>query len=179
MKYNILITGFGGQGVMLLGQMLSYAAIHAGMNATFYPSYGPEQRGGTANCSVVIAEHEIGSPIVTKPNVLVCFNAAALEKFLPRLQAGGILFANTSLIDDASITRADVEIVKLPLTEMANEIGSQKVANIIMFGAVVAKTGALPMEALEATLVKQLGHKPELLELNKQALLVGSKAAVR
>lgn len=157
----------------MIGQMMGYAAMLAGKNAAFYPSYGPEMRGGAASCSVVIADTEIGSPVVTRPNVLICFNAAALEKFGPSLRKGGILIANSSLIKKQDIKRNDVEVVNIPLNNLAEEIGSPKVANIIMLGAVVKKIGAFPMEYAEKVVLEKLKSKPELLELNKKALQCG------
>ncbi len=175
MNIRFLIAGFGGQGVMLIGQMMGYAATKAGISATFYPSYGPEQRGGAANCSVVIADGEIGSPVVTRPDVLVCFNATAFDKFSGTLAPGGTLFVNSSLVTDAAIP-SDVEIVRLPLFQMAEEAGSAKVGNIIMLGAVIQKTGAIPMSVVEATMLEKLGKKPALLEINKRALQMGADA---
>lgn len=175
MKVNILIAGFGGQGVMLIGQTLGFAACEAGKKATFFPSYGPEQRGGAANCSVVISDEEIGSPVVSSPDVLVCFNHTALEKFLPQLKPGGILIANSSLADVSAIDRTDIDVVAVPTDDLAREMGNAKVANVIMLGAVVKKTGVLKLEEAEATVLKKLAKKPHLLELNKQAIARGAE----
>lgn len=176
MNYTMLIAGFGGQGVVLMGQMVGYAAIAAGKHATFYPSYGPEQRGGTANCSVVVSDDEIGSPVVTKPNVLVCFNAAALDKFIPQLLPGGILFVNVSQINAEKLNKTGIEIVKIPVNQLAETIGSPKVANIIMLGAVIKKLGVFDLEFAEQAVSEKLGSKPALLELNKKALHQGTLA---
>jgi len=176
MSTKFLIAGFGGQGVILVGQLLGLAATAAGRRATFYPSYGPEQRGGTANCSVVISDEEIGSPLVTRPDALVCFNAAALNKFLPQLRPGGQLFINSSLIPSEEVERKDIELISLPINSLAAELGSDKVANIIMFGALVSRTGSVPLEYAEKIMLEKMARKPELLELNKKALLRGAQA---
>lgn len=174
MNFNMLISGFGGQGVVLIGQMIGRAAMAAGKNATFYPSYGPEQRGGTASCSVVISDAEIGSPVASRPNVLVCFNTAALEKFGPFLQKGGLLIANSSQIKERDCPQTDFDIIRIPINNLAEEIGSPKVANIIMMGAVIKKTGAFPIEYAEKVVLEKLKSKPDLLELNKKALCCGA-----
>lgn len=170
---NILIGGFGGQGVILVGQMLGYASIAAEKNATFFPSYGPEQRGGTANCSVVISDEEIGSPVVTAPDVLVCFNSTALEKFLPQLKPGGLLLVNSSQVSAEMITRTDIRTVQIPINQLADELGSPKVANIIMYAAIVSQTGVISIEQAEKTALEKLARKPQFLELNRAAFACG------
>ena len=177
MKYDICIAGFGGQGVMLLGQMLGRAACDAGLNATFCPSYGPEQRGGTANCSVVISDTDIGSPIVAYPGILVCFNRAALAKFLPVLQPNGILVLNTSQAALSDVTRSDITLVDVPADKLALELGSPKVANVIVLGALVKKSGVLTMEQVESVVLAKLAKKPPLLQMNKDALQRGAQLA--
>ena len=174
MKHDILIAGFGGQGVMLVGQLLGYAACGAGKQATFFPSYGPEQRGGAANCSVVISDDDIGSPVVLSPNVLVCFNQTALDKFLPQLKPGGVLVANSALVDCAAVTRSDIEKVALPVDALAQKVGSTKVANVIMLGAIVKKTGVLTLAEAEAAVLSKLAKKAEFIEMNQRALALGA-----
>jgi 2-oxoglutarate ferredoxin oxidoreductase subunit gamma len=172
-KYNILIAGFGGQGVMLVGQMLGYAACDIGKKATFFPSYGPEQRGGAASCSVVISDEEIGSPVVLSPNVLVCFNRTALDKYLSELRPKGLLIVNSSSTDCETITRDDIEVLEVPADDLALEMGNAKVANVIMFGAIVCKTGVLSLEGAKDVVLKKLAKKPQLQELNNRAFDCG------
>ena len=173
---RILIGGFGGQGIILLGQILGASAIGAGKNATFYPTYGPEMRGGTANCAVVISDEEIGSPLATQPDVLICFNAAALERFLPTLRTGGTLFVNSSQVRDEQIIRDDINIVRVPANSLADELGNPKVANVVMLGAVTQRTGIYTLEQAEAGVLEELSAKPHLYDINKQALVCGAEA---
>ena len=175
MKLQILIGGFGGQGVMLVGQTLGLAACDAGKKATFFPSYGPEQRGGAANCSVMLSDDEIGSPLVSTADVLICFNHTAMNTFLPRLKSGGVLIANSSLVDMADIGRTDIETVAVPIDDLARELGNPKVANVIMLGAVVAKIGVLPLEEVERTVLKKLASKPQLVDINRKAFACGTE----
>lgn len=173
---RMLIGGFGGQGVIMLGQMLGAAAISSGKNATFYPTYGPEQRGGTANCAVVISDKEIGSPIVTRPDVLICFNQTALEKFLPTLKPGGMLFVNSSQFSKEHTFRGDFYVIRVAADTLAQELGNAKVANAIMMGAVIQKTEICTPEHAEAGIVEELMSKSQLHEVNIKALKCGMLA---
>ena len=172
MELKMIIAGFGGQGVMVTGKLLGYAACDTGKKAMFLPQYGPEQRGGTASCTVILSEDEVGSPIVGKADVLMVFNQPSLEKFLPRLKKGGTLFANSTLCDTANVP-ADVKVVAIPVDDLAKEMGSRQVANIIMTGAFVKETGIFTVEELQETVKHVLGKKPALIPLNEAAVKKG------
>lgn len=172
MEKSLLISGFGGQGVMLIGQMLGYAASDAGKNATFYPSYGAEQRGGTANCTVIISDEEIGSPVTSKLDVLIAMNEPSLNKFESKVKKGGAIIVNSSLIKQ-KIDHSEKSVYYVPANDMANGLGSSKVANIIMLGAYIGVSGALSIEEAKNIISKKLGKKPELLELNFKAFDAG------
>lgn len=172
MELKMIIAGFGGQGVMVTGKLLGYAACAHNKQAMFLPQYGPEQRGGTASCTVILSEDEIGSPIVGKADVLMVFNQPSLEKFLPRLKEGGLLFANATLCDTAGL-EGRFEVISIPVDDMAKEMGVRQVANIIMTGAFTAKTGIFTADEISETVKHVLGKKPELIDLNEEAVQKG------
>ena len=175
MERNLMVAGFGGQGVMLLGKLLSYATCESSdYNVTFFPSYGAEQRGGTANCYVVISDEPIGAPLGDAMDDLIVMNAPSLNKFLYKLMPGGTLFINSSIVTD-EIPRADIKVVRVPVTELALEMGSAKVLNIIMLGVYVGYTQVVPEDVVWRTIEHKLGKKPALLPLNRQAFDLGLK----
>ena len=178
MSENILIAaGFGGQGVMLLGQILATAAMYDNKHSTWLPSYGPEMRGGTANCTVVISDELIGSPVTDSPGELIIMNIPSLLKFEPALKEDGLLILNTSVVDRAP-QRKDVEVVKIDANKIAEEIGNTKISNMVMLGAYLEKTGAVTVESVEKALRKKLtGKKAALIELNLEAIEAGMKLA--
>ena len=156
MERNLMVAGFGGQGVMTLGKFLAEATCDStDMNVTFFPSYGAEQRGGTANCYGVISDEDIGAPLGDSMD-------------------GGTLFINSSIVK-SEIARDDIQVVKVPVTEMALEMGNPKVLNIIMLGAYVGYTQVVPENVVWDTIQHKLGKKPKLLPLNKQAFEAGLK----
>ncbi len=172
-RLEIIIAGFGGQGVMVMGQLLAYAAMNSALEVTWMPSYGPEQRGGTANCTVVISTADIASPIVARPHVAVVMNTPSYEKFEPRVVPHGVLLVNSSLVPERSF-RTDIDVFYVPAVEVAGKLGNEKMANIVMVGALAAATGALPREALLAELSHFFeGDKARLLEGNRRALRQG------
>lgn len=174
METNLCVAGFGGQGVMTLGKFLADAACNAtDKNVTFFPSYGAEQRGGTANCFVVISDGMIGAPLGDVMDDLVVMNGPSLKRFLPTLKQGGTLFINSSIVDEADIDRTDVKVVKAPVTELALEMGNSKVLNVIMLGVYVGCTEVVPPEVVWETIEHKLGSKPKLLPLNKAAFEKG------
>lgn len=174
METNLCVAGFGGQGVMTLGKFLADAACNAtDKNVTFFPSYGAEQRGGTANCFVVISDGMIGAPLGDVMDDLVVMNGPSLKRFLPTLKQGGTLFINSSIVDEADIDRTDVKVVKAPVTELALEMGNSKVLNVIMLGVYVGCTEVVPAEVVWETIEHKLGSKPKLLPLNKAAFEKG------
>lgn len=173
MERNLMVAGFGGQGVMLLGKMLAYATCEStDMNVTFFPSYGAEQRGGTANCYVVISDEEVGAPLGDSMDDLIVMNDPSLNKFLYKLVPGGTLFINSSIVT-SDVTRDDVKVIKVPVTEMALEMGNPKVLNIIMLGAYVGYTQVVPEDVVLDTIVHQLSKKPALIPLNREAFARG------
>jgi 2-oxoglutarate ferredoxin oxidoreductase subunit gamma len=170
---DVIIAGFGGQGILFIGKLLAYAVMKEGRNVTWIPSYGPEMRGGTANCTVVVSDEEIGSPVITNPRSLIIMNNPSLEAFEPRLKTGGLLVVNTSLVT-LQPKRTDVNIVKVPANEIAIEVGNDKVANMVMLGAYIAKTKIVVKENILEALKKVLGKEKEgLFELNKIAFEKG------
>lgn len=169
METNLCVAGFGGQGVMTLGKFLASATCEStDKKVTFFPSYGAEQRGGTANCYVVISEDEIGAPLGNVMDDLIVMNGPSLSKFIGTLKQGGTLFINSSIVTD-NIDRKDIKVVKAPVTELALEMGNAKVLNIVMLGVYVGYTGVVPEEVVWATVEHKFGKKPKLLPINKEA----------
>ena len=173
MNHEMILAGFGGQGVMLMGQIITYAGMMEERQVSWFPAYGPEMRGGTANCSVIISDDPVGTPIVTEPEVVVAMNLPSLDKFEPQLVPGGALLINSSLIE-RNPHRADVKEYRIPCNEIAKEIGNMKVANMVMVGAIIAASGAVKLESvLEVCAKKVFKNKPEAMKLNEQAILRG------
>ena len=173
METNLCVAGFGGQGVMTLGKFLAEATCESSdLNVTFFPSYGAEQRGGTANCFVVISDREIGAPLGDRMDDLIIMNEPSLVKFLPTLKPGGRLFVNSSIVN-GDVGREDITVIKAPVTELALELGNSKVLNVIMLGVYVGYTGILDQELVWGIIEKKLGSKPKLLPLNRKAFEVG------
>ena len=174
METNLCVAGFGGQGVMTLGKFLAQATCDStDKNVTFFPSYGAEQRGGTANCFVVISDGAIGAPLGDVMDDLIVMNGPSLAKFLKTLKPGGTLFINSSIVDEKDVDRTDVKVVKAPVTEMALEMGNAKVLNVIMLGVYVGYTEVVPPQVVWETIEHKLGSKPKLLPLNRQAFEKG------
>ena len=174
METNLCVAGFGGQGVMTLGKFLAQATCDStDKNVTFFPSYGAEQRGGTANCFVVISDDAVGAPLGDVMDDLIVMNGPSLAKFLKTLKPGGTRFINSSIVDEKDVDRSDVKVVKAPVTEMALEMGNAKVLNVIMLGVYVGYTEVVPPEVVWDTIEHKLGSKPKLLPLNKQAFEKG------
>ena len=175
MERNLMVAGFGGQGVMTLGKFLAEATCEStDKNVTFFPSYGAEQRGGTANCYVVISDDDIGAPLGDQMDDLIVMNDPSLSKFLNKLVPGATLYINSSIVK-SEITRTDIKVVKAPVTELALEMGSAKVLNIIMLGVYVGYTQVVPEDVVWRTIEHKLGKKPALLPLNRQAFELGLK----
>lgn len=174
MLQEIILAGFGGQGVMSMGQLLAYAGLMEEKNVSWIPSYGPEMRGGTANCSVTISDEPVSSPIVAEPDTLIVLNRPSLEKFEKEIKPGGVLLINSSLID-LEPTRKDIKVLKIPANDLANEkLGNSRVANMIILGAFVELTGAVSIESVVNALKKVLPeYRHKLIPLNRQALEMG------
>ncbi|MDK2784365.1 MAG: 2-oxoglutarate ferredoxin oxidoreductase subunit gamma [Bacillota bacterium] len=173
MQQEFIFAGFGGQGVLLMGQLIAYAALYEGKKVSWIPSYGPEMRGGTANCTVVVSDREIGSPVVTRPSCVVAMNLPSLDKFEDKVKPGGVLVINSSMINREP-RRTDITVIKVPATATATELGNQRVANMVALGAVVEATRVVSVEGLVETLRKKLpAHHQDLLPLNQKAIEVG------
>ncbi len=173
METNLCVAGFGGQGVMTLGKFLADATCNStDLNVTFFPSYGAEQRGGTANCYVVISDEMIGAPLGDVMDDLIVMNGASLNKFLPKLRPGGRLFVNSSIVKE-EILREDITVVKAPVTELSLEMGNSKVLNIIMLGVYVGYTNVIAPEIVWDTIEHKLAYKATLLPLNRKAFEMG------
>jgi len=177
MQTEVFLAGFGGQGVMFAGQVLSYAAMDAGKEVTWIPSYGPEMRGGTANCTVVIADEEIGSPLVQNPPAVIVMNLPSLDKYEPTVKEGGVLVVNSSMVD-RDVNRSDITWVSLPCNEIAEQAGDRRMANIVATGALLALVPVLTLEEVESALREHMpGRHKHLLPKNVEALKRGAEFA--
>jgi 2-oxoglutarate ferredoxin oxidoreductase subunit gamma len=173
MLTKTIISGFGGQGVLSIGSTLATAAMLEGKYVTYLPSYGVEVRGGTANCTVAVSDEEIASPVASAPEFVVAMNQPSFVRFQGVLQAGGLLCANSSLVNTES-ARSDIEILAVPTSELAEKLGSIKVANMVMLGALVRASTMISYDDMVKNLTEILGEgKARLLKLNREALAVG------
>ncbi|MDD5454887.1 MAG: 2-oxoacid:acceptor oxidoreductase family protein [Candidatus Ratteibacteria bacterium] len=175
MKEQIICAGAGGQGIVTMGKILAWAALKDEKFVTFIPSYGAEMRGGTANCSVIISEGEIASPSIETPSSLIIMNNASLNKFESRLAKNGLLIVNSSLLE-RKITRKDIRIIQIPATEIAEELGQIKMANMVALGAYIGKSKIIPLKKLEESLISAFPKvTKEILALNIKALRKGEE----
>ena len=173
MTHQILIAGFGGQGVLFAGKFLAYKGMVEDKNISWLPSYGPEMRGGTANCSVVLSDMPVGSPIITAPDVLVAMNLPSLQKFVDTVAPGGKIFVDSTLID-AKVERTDVEVFYIPATQLAKDAGFATLANMILTGKVLKEIDAVTFEGNRETLESFIpAKKASLIDMNCQALQTG------
>ena len=173
MNKEILIAGFGGQGILFSGKFLAYEGLIDGKEVSWLPSYGPEMRGGTANCSIIISDNKIGSPIVDKPDVLIAMNAPSFDKYITEVKAGGQVFVDSSLID-VKTDRTDIEAYYIPATKMAADEGLTGLANMIILGLFIKKSGIMPDENIEKAMRKVVSAKKEkLFDLNMKAVSLG------
>ena len=173
MTTNILISGFGGQGVLFTGKFLAYEGLLENKEVTWLPSYGPEMRGGTASCSVIISDDPIGSPLVPKPDVLIAMNLPSLDKFEKDVVPSGLIFYDSSLIG-REVERKDVKAFAIPATKMASDEGVTTLANMIVMGKMLKETNMFPAETIDKTLAKVVSaRKQSLLEMNKKAIQMG------
>ncbi|CAA7602096.1 acceptor oxidoreductase, gamma subunit, pyruvate/2-ketoisovalerate [Acididesulfobacillus acetoxydans] len=178
MLQEIILAGFGGQGVMSMGQLLAYAGMEENKQVSWIPSYGPEMRGGTANCSVTLSDTPVSSPLIDEPDTLFVLNRPSLEKFEGNVKPGGLLLLNSSLVK-VEPQRTDLRVLKLPVDNLAQEkFGNSRVANMILVGAFVAITGAVSLDSVVGALKKVLPeHRHKLIPLNRQALELGVELA--
>ncbi len=175
MLEEIIIAGFGGQGIMLIGRLIAYAGMLEGKKVAWMPSYGPEMRGGTANCTVIVSSEEIASPVVPNPHSLIVMNKPSLDKFEHMVKKDGLIILNDSLINQA-VKRDDVTVIKVPANEIADQLGNSKIANMVMLGVYIKKTEIVNMETIYKALEKGLSsHNRDLLTLNLQALEKGAE----
>ena len=173
MNKEMIFAGFGGQGVMLMGQILAYAGMLEGQQVSWFPAYGPEMRGGTANCSIIIGDEPVGTPIVTEPSVVVAMNLPSLDKFEPMLHVDGTLLINSSLIDRKP-HRTDIKTYYVPCNDIAQELGNLKVANMVMVGAIIAASGVVDIDSVISVLAKKIfKNKPQVMPINEQAIRRG------
>jgi len=169
---KIIIAGFGGQGVLSLGQFVAYAAMAEDKYVTWLPSYGPEMRGGTANCSVVVSDEPIASPVIAKPDCLIAFNKPSLSKFADKVRPGGLIIVNSSLVHE-KVARDDIEVIYLPANELAHEAGNDKTLNIVILGAYIALRKIVKKETVLKTIENIFGKKPKIIPVNIKAFDLG------
>ncbi|WP_305043706.1 2-oxoacid:acceptor oxidoreductase family protein [Geoalkalibacter sp.] len=175
MTLDLFIAGFGGQGVLLLGNLLAYAAILEGKNASYFPAYGVEKRGGAATCTVVISDDEVASPVVGRPGCAILLNQASLDKYLPRVRPGGWALVNSSLAEENLPRVAPIEVLALPLTELALDVGDARLVNLVAAGIWARKSQALTLASLESALRKVLPERNHrFIPLNVEALKRGA-----
>ncbi|MDD6483726.1 MAG: 2-oxoacid:acceptor oxidoreductase family protein [Clostridiales bacterium] len=170
---EMILAGFGGQGILFAGKILAHAAMLKNKQLSWLPSYGPEMRGGTANCHVIISDEPVGSPIITEPDVLVAMNAPSLDKFEGAMAPGGIIFADSSLIQKKA-ERNDIKAIYIAATEIADSMGNKSLANMVMLGAVIKETGLFTLDEIEETITRSVpAKKAALVEPNINAVKAG------
>ncbi len=175
MQKEIIIAGFGGQGVLFAGQLLAYAAMDTGLQVTWIPSYGPEMRGGTANCTVVISDEEIGSPMVSRPSAVIAMNLPSLDKYEDKVKEGGLLVVNSSMVD-RDVDRMDIKVAMVPANSIAEELGEKRMTNMVLLGSLLANMDILPVSAVEKALKEHLPERHQrLFALNQEAMKRGSE----
>ncbi|NCA93029.1 2-oxoacid:ferredoxin oxidoreductase subunit gamma [bacterium] len=172
MENKIIIAGFGGQGVQSLGMFIAYASIHAGKEVTFLPSYGPEMRGGTSNCSVVVSDKPVASPIIASPDMLIAMNKPSLSKFKNRVKSGGTIIVNKSLIED-KVERTDVNVHYIDANKLGLEAGNAKTANIVVLGAYTKLSGDFTPEQMKEVIQEKFAKKPKVIPANLKAFEMG------
>jgi 2-oxoglutarate ferredoxin oxidoreductase subunit gamma len=174
MYQDVMIAGFGGQGVLLAGKLLAYAGMIEGKHVTWFPSYGAEIRGGTANCTVIISSDEIGSPVVQNPSAMLIFNDASFKKFEKKIQTGGQLYLNTSLVHEPP-SRSDITRIEVKANDIAGDLGDLRIANMVMLGAFINKTDVVALDSVIAALQRVLpARRHSLMPLNVDALQRGA-----
>lgn len=175
MTTQILLSGFGGQGILFTGKFLAYKGLLADKNVSWLPSYGPEMRGGTASCSVIISDEEVGSPIISQPDVLIAMNLPSFEKFVPTVREGGIVIADSSLIETTT-DRTDIDVYYIPATALASDMGKQSLANMIILGKLLKVTDDFNEDEIKTVLSKVIPpKKADMLEINMKAMSIGSE----
>lgn len=177
MRHDVFIAGYGGQGVLMAGNLLSYAAIYEGNNVSFFPAYGVEKRGGSAMCTLVFAKGDTGSPVVGNPSVAVILNQLSFDKYAAKVKQGGVCIVNSTLVESNGIKLPGVELVRIPMNQLALELGDVRMVNMVASGAYAAKTGALQMSSLTEALKKALPERNHhLIPANIKAIEAGAVA---
>ena len=172
---NYLLSGFGGQGILFAGKFLAYKGLTAGQQVSWLPSYGPEMRGGTASCSVIVSDEPVGSPIVSNPDILVAMNLPSFDKFESTVVPGGMIFADSTLIERKAV-RDDVKVFYIPATQLASDNGFPTLANMIIVGKILKELGEFDEDALRAALGKVISAKrADMLETNLKAMKIGAE----
>jgi len=178
MNHDVFMAGFGGQGILLIGNLLAYAAINEGKNASYFPAYGVEKRGGAATCTVVISDGEVGSPVVGNPGAALILNQLSMEKYFEKVRTGGFCLVNTSLVESRIDSRDDLDVIAIPLNEKAIDVGDPRLVNMIAIGAYVQKTSAVSLESLKEALKDVLPERNHrFLPMNYEALDLGASFA--
>ncbi|UCG34425.1 MAG: 2-oxoacid:acceptor oxidoreductase family protein [Phycisphaerales bacterium] len=176
MQTEVIMSGFGGQGLMMIGKLLAYAGLEEGKSVTWLPSYGPEMRGGTANCTVVIGDKPIGSPLITTPRAAIVMNRPSLERFAPMLRKGGLLVIDSTLITVNS-DRTDIRAFRIPADDIAQELGSRRSANLVMLGAYIGLEEVVSHKTLLKAIEKTFASKKQFLEVNRKTFTKGYQLA--
>jgi 2-oxoglutarate ferredoxin oxidoreductase subunit gamma len=176
MQSEVMFAGFGGQGILLSGKILAHAAMEEGHEVAWVPSYGPEMRGGTAYCTVVISDRPIGSPVIKNPAHLVAMNRPSLEKFASEIKPRGIILINSSLIS-IEADRPDCDVFKVPATDLAKKLGNARAANVVAISAFVARSRIVSIETLKKCVENEFSRKPKLIPMNMAAVEAGIEAA--
>lgn len=169
---RFIVAGFGGQGVLSLGQIIAYASMYENKNVTWLPSYGPEMRGGTANCSVVVDDNPIASPVIATPDTLIAMNKPSLDKFIDKVKSGGLVLVNSSLISE-KVKREDVTVVYVDANAVAHKVGNDKASNLVVLGAYIKYSNLFPKEVMLSTIEKVFASKPKFIESNKACFMAG------
>jgi len=176
MEIAVVMAGFGGQGLMMIGKLLAQAGLAEGKEVTWLPSYGPEMRGGTANCTVVLSDHPIGSPLTASPAAAVVMNLPSMEKFAPMVRSQGLLVVNSTMVP-AETDRQDIRSFRIAADEIATELGSRRSANLVMLGAYVGLDEVVSRDTLLQLIEEAFSDKEEFLEVNRKAFLAGYEKA--
>ena len=176
MQTEVIMSGFGGQGLMMIGKLLAYAGLEENKSVTWLPSYGPEMRGGTANCTVCIGDKPIGSPLITTPKAAVVMNQPSLEKFAPTLRPGGLLVVNSTLISIRS-DRTDIKSFRIRADDIAAELGNRRSANLVMLGAFIGLDEVVSHKTIVKAIEKTFASKPQFIDVNRKTFMKGYELA--
>jgi 2-oxoglutarate ferredoxin oxidoreductase subunit gamma len=180
MRHDVFIAGYGGQGVLLAGNLLSYAAIHEGNNVSFFPAYGVEKRGGSAMCTVVFADGETGSPVVGHPTVSILLDQPSFDKYASKVRQGGVCIVNSTLVNSDGVDLPHVDLLKIPMNQIAIDLGDTRMVNMVACGAYIAASGALTLESLQEALYKALPERNHrLIPANFKAIEAGAAVAIK